>query len=58
MIECGYFDSWSSLGDNNIGKCENIQYLEEDYKLNKKEGVKNCSYCKKELGLDSCHNIR
>ena len=50
----------STLIQPDQGMLEGIepQILKDEYISNKKSGMKNCSYCKNVIGLNTKHNIR
>ena len=54
----GFFDIKKPFNEDKIGIVEKVQYLEEDYNMTKKAGIKSCSYCKHELGVGANRNLR
>ena len=53
-----FFDIKKQFNEDKIGIVEKVQYLEEYYNMTKKAGIRSCSYCKHELGVDANHNLR
>ena len=54
MTELGFFNVREKFDKMS----NDVHYLQEDYKKKKQSGVKNCSYCKKALGIETTHNLR